>query len=65
MTDGNKPAPEQLASPTYAPVLMAAGILCLLWGVVTSWLLSLVGLGAVIGAAVRWTRDTSPGSKEG
>jgi hypothetical protein len=63
MTRGNKPAPQQLASPTYAPVLMAAGILCLVWGVVTSWLLSLVGFGIVVGAAVRWARDISPGSK--
>lgn len=64
MTDGNKPAPERLPSPTYAPVLMAAGILCLVWGVVTSWLLFVAGIGIVAGAAVRWARDMSPGGEK-
>lgn len=64
MTDGNKPVLDRLPSPTYAPVLMAAGILCLVWGVVTSWVLSLAGLGIVVGAAVRWVRDTALGGEK-
>lgn len=40
--------------PSYAPVLMAAGLMCTLWGVVTTWVISAVGLIVVGFAAVRW-----------
>jgi heme A synthase len=43
--------------PSYAPVLMAAGLMCALWGAVTTWLISALGLVVVAIASVRWIRD--------
>ena len=43
--------------PSYAPVLMAAGLMCTLWGAVTTWAISGVGLIVVAIASVRWIRD--------
>jgi heme A synthase len=43
--------------PSYAPVLMAVGLMCTLWGAVTTWLLSAAGLIVVALAAVRWIGD--------
>lgn len=45
--------------PSYAPVLMAAGLMCTLWGAVTSWLISVVGLVAISFASARWIRDVN------
>ncbi len=43
--------------PSYAPVLMAAGLMLTLWGAVTTWLISCAGLIVVVFAARRWIRD--------
>ena len=52
-----QPKPETLAEPTYWPVILAAGITLLAWGVVTSYPMSLLGLGLTITAVVNWIRD--------
>ena len=44
---------------SYAPVLMAAGLMCALWGAVTTWLISVFGLIVIACAAIRWLRDTA------
>lgn len=49
--------PATLAEPTYWPIIMAAGITLLAWGVVTSYLLSILGLGMTVVAIVNWIRD--------
>ncbi len=38
------PRPEELPAPTYWPIVMALGIMMLAWGVVTSVIISGVGL---------------------
>jgi len=38
------PRPETLPAPTYWPVVLALGTIMSLWGLVSSWLLSGVGL---------------------
>jgi heme A synthase len=43
--------------PSYAPLLMAAGLLFLLWGAVVSWTLSAGGLALIGYAAFRWIQD--------
>lgn len=48
------PKPETLPHPTYAPIMLAAGIILLLWGVVTSWMVSLAGLGLLTLALIIW-----------
>lgn len=49
------------AGPTFAPALMAAGMLCLAWGVVTWWPVSLAGLAVAVFAAARWVRVAAAG----
>jgi len=47
----------RLHPPSYAPVLMAVGLMFTLWGAVTTWVISAVGLIVVGFAAVRWLDD--------
>lgn len=47
-----KPDPEDIPRPTYWPAVLAAGITALLWGTITSWIISLVGL--VLFAIALW-----------
>jgi|GEM_PF-1674511 len=38
------PQGAHLPEPTYMPVVMAVGMICMLWGIVTTYLITLVGL---------------------
>jgi hypothetical protein len=49
-----------LPKPSFAPVLLALGLVCSLWGVVTTWLLSAAGLIVVAYASFRWFEDLRP-----
>jgi hypothetical protein len=50
-----------MTRPTsYAPIVVAAGLMFTLWGAVTSWILSAAGLIAIGIGAARWIRDTRP-----
>ena len=51
------PKPDVLPKPTYWPAILALGVTLLAWGVVTSALLSLLGLGISIVAVIRWIGD--------
>jgi hypothetical protein len=53
----SKPKPETLPEPTYWPAVLAVGVTLLAWGVVTSTLLSLLGLGISIVAVIKWIGD--------
>ena len=55
--DWPEPQPEKAPRPTYAPALMAAGLMFLLWGAVTVWPVSLGGVALMGIASVRWIRD--------
>jgi hypothetical protein len=57
----HKPQPEQLPRPTYAPALMAVGLMFLLWGAVTVWIVSVAGLALIGIASARWIRDLKYG----
>ena len=48
------PKPEQIPHPTYWPPVMALGTILLLWGIVTSWMISLVGLMLFICSISGW-----------
>jgi hypothetical protein len=48
---------EELPHPTYWPVTMALGITFSLWGIVTSWLVSAVGIILFILALIGWLGD--------
>ncbi|PWT97317.1 MAG: hypothetical protein C5B51_31580 [Terriglobia bacterium] len=53
----HKPRPERLPPPSFAPPVMAAGLMCLLWGAVTSWVVSAIGLAIVAAAGTLWIRE--------
>jgi hypothetical protein len=40
----SKPQGMHIPEPTYMPVVMAIGIICMLWGIVTTYLITLVGV---------------------
>jgi len=48
---------EPLPQPTYWPVVMAVGITAVLWGIVTSLLISLAGLALIIISICGWIVD--------
>ena len=39
----SEPRPQNIPRPTYSPALLALAIVCLLWGMVTTYLISLLG----------------------
>ncbi len=56
-SDWNKPLPEIIPPPTYSPSFMAAGIVFLLWGFLTHWVVSLVGLSFLAFALGSWLKS--------
>lgn len=47
-----------MSRPTsYAPIVLAAGVMLTLWGAVSTWIVSAVGLLVVGIGAARWLRD--------
>ena len=46
-----------MTRPTWAPPLMALGLMCTLWGATTSWIVSALGVIIVAAAAHRWIQD--------
>jgi hypothetical protein len=50
----SRPKPEHTPRPTYWPAVMALGITFLFWGVVTSFIISLVGLALFALALAGW-----------
>jgi hypothetical protein len=49
-----RPRPERLAQPSYGPPVMALGLMCLLWGAVTTWIISVAGAVLVGTSALKW-----------
>lgn len=47
-----------MTRPTsYAPIVLAAGVMLALWGAVSTWIVSIVGLLAIGFGAARWKKD--------
>jgi uncharacterized membrane protein len=47
-----------MTRPTsYAPIVLAAGVMLTLWGAATIWMLSVVGLIVIGIGAARWIRE--------
>jgi uncharacterized membrane protein len=42
---------------SYAPILLALGVMLALWGAVTSWILSVAGFIAIGVGAALWIKD--------
>jgi hypothetical protein len=47
---------EPPCRPSFAPPILALGLMLLLWGAVTNWLVSVLGLAIVAYAAALWLR---------
>lgn len=43
-TGWNSPQPESLPRPTAWPLVLALGASLIAWGIVTSWIISVIGL---------------------
>ncbi len=52
--DGPAPKPEIIPAPTYAPVGLALGAVLLLWGLLTSFIVAIVGLVIFVVALASW-----------
>src|SRR5580765_8122248 len=61
----NTPVPERLPAPTYWPVVMSLGIAFVMWGIVTTVLISAVGLVLFVVALVGWIGDIRHEAKHG
>jgi uncharacterized membrane protein len=47
-----------MTRPTsYAPIMLAAGVMLTLWGAASTWIVSVVGVMVIGVAAARWRRD--------
>ncbi len=57
LDDWNQPKPATLPRPNYAPAALALGNTLLLWGLLTTWIISVVGGLLCIVSAWRWGRD--------
>jgi len=42
---------------SYAPIVLAAGVMLTLWGAVSTWIVSVVGLLAIGVGTARWLKD--------
>lgn len=49
--------PASLPEPTYWPAALALGIVLLVWGPVTTWMISAVGLALSVLALAGWIGD--------
>jgi len=56
-TDWSRPQPRVLPRPTAAPFLLAIGTAMGFWGIVTSPIMSLGGLGLFNCALIMWMRE--------
>ena len=54
---GAKPLPENLPRPTACPATLSLGVTLLAFGIVTSWIISLAGLGLFLLGAGGWLEE--------
>jgi len=48
---------EQELEPTYSPAALAMGITFMLWGILTHWSMSLIGVAVIVGALWSWMNE--------
>lgn len=57
--------PQKLPRPTYWPFFLAFGFTFLLWGIVTTWIISVVGFLTVVVSIRGWIKDLIDETREG
>ena len=50
----HEPAPESIPEPSYWPFLLAFGIVLILWGLISAWLISLAGVIIFVASLAGW-----------
>ena len=55
--DWHPPLPEKIPEPTVWPLVQAFGATLIAWGVVTSWIISVVGLLLFVVGTGGWVAD--------
>ena len=58
----SRPKPDHVPRPTYWPAVMGLGVTCLFWGVVTTYVISAVGLVLVVIALAGWIGELNHGA---
>ena len=53
-THETKPRPERLPAPTYAPAIVAAALVLIAWGAVTTVAIALLGLVLLVVGLTGW-----------
>ena len=48
---------ERLPHPTYFPAGLAMGVTFFFWGLITSWVIVLIGVGLFVAALAGWITD--------
>ena len=56
-SDWSVPRPERLPRPTWVPAALAVGIVFLLWGIATTWVISAVGFVISTLSLGQWIRE--------
>jgi hypothetical protein len=55
--DWAKPMPQKTPAPTFWPISLAMSIIFILWGIISTWVISVVGL-ILFGISIRgWVKD--------
>ena len=60
MNDSTKTLPEEAETttkPSYAPAWMAMGIIMLMWGFLTYWIMSAVGVSMIAVSLTMWMQQ--------
>lgn len=57
--------PQTLPKPTYWPFFLAFGFAFLLWGIVTTWIISVVGFVVIVISISGWIKDLIDETREG
>lgn len=52
-----KPQGVNIPEPTYMPLVLALGVMCIFWGIVTTYLMSLVGVVFFVIGISGWIGD--------
>ncbi len=52
-----KPLDVNIPRPTYMPLVLALGVMCLFWGIETNYLMSLVGVVLLVIGISGWIGD--------
>lgn len=52
-----KAKPEVLPKPTYMPFLLALSFLCLGWGILSTWIISIAGLVGIGISIYGWIKE--------